>query len=67
MPAPTASSPAFLTLTLGRSANAIKLSVLPAPAVHAVGDLKAHSFDFLADLLASHAGLYIQFRRIVCH
>jgi hypothetical protein len=54
----TASSAAFVSLTLGRSANAIELSVPPAPAVSAAGDLKARSFDFLADLLTSHSGLY---------
>jgi hypothetical protein len=32
--------------------------VPPAPPVHAAGDLKARSFDFLADLLAPHAALY---------
>jgi hypothetical protein len=54
----TASSTAFVSLTLGRSANAIELSVPPAPAVSAASDLKARSFDFLADLLISHSGLY---------
>jgi hypothetical protein len=59
MSAPPASSiTAFVTLTLGRSANAIELSVPPAPPVHAAGDLKARSFDFLADLLAPHSALY---------
>jgi hypothetical protein len=52
------SSTAFVSLTLGRSANAIELSVPPAPAVSAAGDLKARSFDFLADLLVSHSALY---------
>ena len=55
MSAPPASSEAFVSLTLGRSANAIELSVPPAPAVHAAGDLKARCFDFPADLLAPHA------------
>ncbi len=54
----TSSSTAFVALTLGRSANAIELSVPPAPAVSAAGDLKARSFDFLADLLVSHSALY---------
>jgi hypothetical protein len=56
--ATTSSSTAFVSLTLGRSANAIELSVPPAPAVSAAGDLKARSFDFLADLLVSHSALY---------
>jgi hypothetical protein len=34
------------------------LSVPPAPAAHAAGHLKAHSFDFLADLLVPHAAQY---------
>jgi hypothetical protein len=55
----TSSSTAFVTLTLGCSANVIELSAQPAPPVHAAAsDLKAHSFDFLANLLASHATLY---------
>jgi hypothetical protein len=58
MSATTSSSTAFVSLTLGRSANAIELSVPPAPAVSAAGDLKARSFDFLADLLVSHSALY---------
>ncbi len=52
------SSTAFVVLALGRSANAIDLFVPPAPAVHASADLKARSFDFLADLLQSHSALY---------
>jgi hypothetical protein len=58
MSPPPTSSTAFVTLTLGRSANAIELSVPPAPAAHAASDLKARSFDFLADLLTPHAALY---------
>jgi len=58
MSPPPTSSTAFVALTLGRSANAIELSVPPAPAVHAASDLKARSFDFLADLLGPHAALY---------
>ena len=52
------SSTAFVVLAIGRSANAIDLFVPPAPAVHASADLKARSFDFLADLLQSHSALY---------
>jgi hypothetical protein len=48
----------FVTLTLGRSANAIDLFVPTAPAVHAAADLKARCFDFLADLLLEHSLLY---------
>ena len=58
MSPPPTSSTAFVALTLGRSANAIELSVPPAPAVSAAGDLKARSFDFLSDLLVSHSALY---------
>ena len=58
MSPPPTSSTAFAALTLGRSANAIELSVPPAPAAHAASDLKARSFDFLADLLVPHAALY---------
>jgi hypothetical protein len=47
----SAASTTFVALALGRSANAIDLFVPPAPAVHAAADLKARSFDFLADLL----------------
>jgi hypothetical protein len=54
----SATSTAFVALALGRSANAIDLFVPPAPAVHAAADLKARSFDFLADLLLSHSALY---------
>jgi hypothetical protein len=53
-----ASAAAFVTLALARSANTIDLSVPPAPSVHAPGNLKARSFDFLADLLAPHSALY---------
>jgi hypothetical protein len=49
---------AFSILTLGRSVNAIKLFVPPAPAVHAAADLKARCFDFLANLLLEHSLLY---------
>jgi hypothetical protein len=52
-----ASATAFVTLALGRSANAIDLSVPPALPVHAPGNLKARSFDFLADPLAPHSAL----------
>ncbi len=58
MSPPPTSSTAFVALTLGRSANAIELSVPPAPAAHAASDLKARSFDFLADLLVPHAAHY---------
>ena len=58
MTATTTPSTAFVAITLGRSANAIELSVPPAPAVHAAGDLKARSYDFLADLLTPHAAHY---------
>jgi hypothetical protein len=58
MSATTSTSTAFVSLTLGRSANAIELSVPPAPAVSAAGDLKARRFDFLSDLLVSHSALY---------
>ena len=54
----SSSMTAFTNLTLGRSANAIKLLVPPAPAVHAAPDLKARCFDFLADLLLEHSALY---------
>jgi hypothetical protein len=52
------SSAAFVVSAIGRSANAIDLFVPPAPAVHASADLKARSFDFLADLLQSHSALH---------
>ncbi len=52
------SAPAFIPLTLGRSANAIDLLVPPAPAVHAASDLKARCFDFLSDLLVEHSLLF---------
>ena len=58
MTATTTPSTAFVAITLGRSANAITLSVPPAPPVQASSDLKARSFDFLADLLAPHAAHY---------
>ena len=58
MSPPPTSSTAFVALTLSRSANAIELSVPPAPATHAASDLKARSFDFLADLLVPHAAHY---------
>ena len=54
----TSSPTAFVSLVLGRSANAIELLVPPAPAVHAATDLKARCFDFLADLLIEHSALY---------
>jgi hypothetical protein len=53
MSPPPTSSTAFVALTLGRSADAIELSVPPAPAAHAARDLKARSFDFLADFCLS--------------
>ena len=56
--ASAAAWPRSPTLALGRSANAIDLSVPPAPPVHAPGDLKGRSLDFLADLLALHSALY---------
>jgi hypothetical protein len=49
---------AFVTLSLGRSANAIELLVPSAPSVHDPMDLKARCFDYLADLLLEHASLY---------
>jgi hypothetical protein len=58
---PASSNPAataFITLVLGRSANAIELLVPPAAPVHAATDLKARCFDFLADLLLEHSLLY---------
>ena len=58
MTATTTTSTTFVAITLGRSANAVELSVPPAPAVHATGDLKARSYDFLADLLTPHAAHY---------
>lgn len=60
MPTPTPASPPtiFLTsLVLGCSANAIELLVSPAPAIQAATDLKARSFDILADLLVEHSTL----------
>ena len=49
----------LVPLTLGRSANAIELLVLIAPAVHGAAGLKARAFiDFISDLLREHAGQY---------
>ena len=45
-----AAGTAFVTLSLGRSANAIDLLVPTAPAVHEAADLKARCFDYLSDL-----------------
>jgi hypothetical protein len=57
--AATTTFPSFNTLTLGRSAHAIELLVVPtAPHVHASTDLKAHCFEYLANLLLEHSSLY---------
>jgi hypothetical protein len=48
----------FTSLSLGRASDAIALLVPPAPAVNAASNLKARSFDFLADLLIQHAANY---------
>ena len=59
MIAATTSSDAFVSLTVGRSANAIDLLVPPVPpAVQAASDLKARWFDFLSDLLVEHLLLF---------
>jgi hypothetical protein len=59
----------FVTLSLGRSANAIDLLVPPAVAVNEPPDLKARCFDYLADLLLEHAKLYSSAELIAafCH
>jgi hypothetical protein len=44
----------FLTLSVGRSGNAIDLVVPSAPAVHCAAALKASAFDYASDLLLSH-------------
>ena len=50
---------ALVPLTLGHSANAIELLLVPiAPDVHNATDLKARAFDFLSDLLCQHAEQY---------
>ena len=48
----------LVPLTLGRSANAIELLVLIAPAVYYAADLKARAFDFISNLLCENAGQY---------
>ena len=54
----SATPTAFVTLSLGRSANANELLVPSAPSVHDPMDLKARCFDYLADLLLEHASPY---------
>jgi hypothetical protein len=54
----SATRTAFVTLSLGCSANAIELLVPSTPSVHDPMNLKARCFDYLADLLLEHASLY---------
>jgi hypothetical protein len=54
----SATRTAFVTLSLGRSGNAIELLVPSTPSVHDPMDLKARCFDYLAGLLLEHASLY---------
>jgi hypothetical protein len=49
---------AFVTLSLGGSANTIELLLPSKPSVHDPMDLKACCFDYLANLLLKHASLY---------
>jgi hypothetical protein len=54
----TALSNTFIPLTLGCSANAIKLLVPVAPLVTAPSDLKARCYDYLSDSLLEYAPVY---------
>jgi hypothetical protein len=56
----TTASGKFTMLSLGQSANVIKLLVHMVPSIHDTANLKAHScFDYLTDIvLISHAPLY---------
>jgi hypothetical protein len=49
---------AFVPLTLGHAANTINLLVPTAPLITAPSDMKAYSFDYLADSLLEYTSVY---------
>jgi len=51
-------SPGFITLSVGRSGNAINLLVPQAPPVHSSATSKAAAFDYAADLILCYISSY---------
>jgi hypothetical protein len=56
---PSAGTTFTIMLSLGRSASAIELLVSTAPPVHNTADLKAHCFDYLANLSSGACSIVV--------